>query len=133
MSQNGASTTFRRICRFNLVGAVGIVVQVTVLSALTWGLNVHYLAATFLAVEAAIIHNFLWHQAWTWKDREPGGFIDRLWRFNLTTGLMSLVGNLLLMPLLVKGLGFALIPANLLAIAACAAANFLMADRLVFK
>jgi putative flippase GtrA len=29
----------------------------------------NYLLATALAVETAVIHNFLWHQRFTWSDR----------------------------------------------------------------
>ena len=31
--------------------------------------GVHYLVATAIGVEAAILTNFLWHDRWTWRDR----------------------------------------------------------------
>jgi len=102
------------------------------LSLLTAVLQVHYLPATFLAVELAIVHNFVWHERWTWKDRPTPGGIRRLARFNVTTGLVSLVGNLALMPVLVQVFRLGVLPANLVAIAACSLANFLLADRVVF-
>ena len=58
-----------RWCAFNFVGAGGIVVQLTVLHFLIHHLRLHYLPATALAVEAAVLHNFIWHERWTWKDR----------------------------------------------------------------
>ena len=73
-----------RWMRFNLVGAVGIGVQLAMLWLLT-ALGVPYLMATALAVETAVLHNFLWHQRFTWADRSPGP-ASRLLRFNLTTG-----------------------------------------------
>ena len=59
-----------RFWRFNAVGVLGFAVQLAVLALLVHG-GVHYLAATAIAVEAAILHNFLWHERWTWADR-PG-------------------------------------------------------------
>jgi putative flippase GtrA len=103
------------------------------LSILSEFLGIHYLVATFIAVEIAIIHNFLWHERWTWKDRQATGTIRRLTRFNLTTGLVSLVGNLALMPLLVQVFRLGVLPANVIAIVFCSLANFLLADRVVFR
>ena len=119
-----------RWCKFSLVGAMGIVVQLVTLALLT-AAGVHYLLATALAVEAAVLHNFAWHQNFTWSDR-GGGILGRLARFHLTNGVISLLGNLALMRLLTGGLGMQPVPANLLSIAACFVANFFAADRVVF-
>lgn len=124
---------WQRWFRFNAVGAIGIVVQLGVLWSLTGFLRLHYFPATLIAVEVAILHNFLWHGRWTWQDRPAAGVAGRrLVRFNLTTGLVSLVGNLALMPLLVQAFRLSVLPANLFAIACCSLANFLLADRMVF-
>jgi putative flippase GtrA len=32
-------------------------------------LHVHYLVATVIAVEMAVLHNFVWHEQFTWADR----------------------------------------------------------------
>jgi len=124
---------WRRWRRFNVVGVIGIVVQLAALSFLNAFLGIHYLAATLVAVELTIIHNFFWHELWTWRERQTTGAVRRLARFNLTTGLVSLVGNLALMPLLVQALHLHVLPGNLLAIAFCSLANFLLADRVVFR
>jgi len=57
-----------RLFRFSLVGAIGIAVQLGMLAALV-AMKMNYLLATGLAVEAAVLHNFLWHQRYTWADR----------------------------------------------------------------
>jgi putative flippase GtrA len=62
-------STALRWFKFNLVGGMGIGVQLLVLLALKTGLGMTYLVATGLAVEAAVIHNFLWHERFTWADR----------------------------------------------------------------
>lgn len=119
-----------RWCKFNLVGAIGVGVQLGTLALLT-AVGIHYLLATVLAVEAAVLHNLVWHQNFTWSDRE-GGILVRLARFHATNGAISILGNLALMRLLVGGLGMPPVPANLMSIAACSLANFLAADRIVF-
>jgi putative flippase GtrA len=63
------TATLVRWCKFNLVGAVGICVQFGVLFFLKSELHFPYLAATALAVEAAVVHNFFWHERFTWADR----------------------------------------------------------------
>ena len=122
-----------RFLRFNGVGAAGFVLQIAVLAALL-RLDLHYLLATALAVECAVLHNFFWHERWTWADRPADGRVRllRLGRFHALNGLVSLVGNLLLMRLFVGTFGMPAIPANVLSVLACAAINYFGSDRLVF-
>lgn len=119
-----------RWCKFSLVGALGIGVQLGTLALLN-AAGVQYLVATGLAVEAAVLHNFVWHQNFTWRER-GGAILGRLARFHLTNGAISMLGNLALMRLLVGCLGMPAVPANLVSIAVCSLANFFAADRLVF-
>src|SRR5687768_12564644 len=123
-----------RFIRFNGVGVAGFLLQITVLAALVRS-DVHYLPATALAVECALLHNFFWHERWTWADRPADSKtrLLRLGRFHALNGLVSLVGNLLLMRLLVGTFGLPLIPANLLSVLACAAINYFGSDRVVFR
>ena len=132
MRWNRWRRTFRRWLRFNLVGAIGIGVQLCVLATLKAGLHLDYLHATALAVEAAVIHNFVWHERYTWADRPGGKTLLRLARFNLTTGLLSILGNLLAMRILVGVVGLPYLPANGITITACSLMNFVVSDRLVF-
>ena len=61
-------SNIQRPAKFALVGAIGVLIQLAVLEALT-ALGLHYLWATAFAVEAAVLHNFMWHQRFTWRDR----------------------------------------------------------------
>lgn len=127
--------SLKRWATFNLVGFLGVGVQIFALMALRDLGGVHYLVATALAVEAAVLHNFVWHERWTWVDRtygKHGGILGRLARFNLTTGAVSIASNLLLMTLFVNGLGLHYIAANLITILACSILNFMASDLLVF-
>ena len=125
-------TTGLRWLKFNAVGGIGIAVQLAALTILKSGLHANYLAATALAVETAVIHNFIWHERFTWKDRKTGQAATRFLKFNLTTGALSIFGNLLLMGFLVGGLHLNYLLSNILTIAACSVLNFLMSDRFVF-
>jgi len=124
----------QRPAKFAMVGAIGIVVQLTALEALT-AVGCHYLLATGLAVEAAVLHNFLWHQRFTWGDRGASGWAKtcvRLLRFHLSNGAISILGSLLLVRWFAGQLGMGVLSGNLLAIAACSVGNFLASDRWVF-
>lgn len=124
-----------RWLKFNAVGGIGIIVQLAALLGLKSGFHLSYMPATALAVELAVIHNFLWHERYTWRDRVQPSWsksLPRLLRFNLTTGTVSIAGNLALMRLLV-GLGHTnYLLANIVAIAVCSLANFLISEEWVF-
>lgn len=131
---NEVSST-RRALRFYAVGGLGIAVQLGALAALTHA-GLHYMVATALAVEAAVLHNFVWHQHYTWGERRSHGTAAYWWRllmFNSTTGLVSIGGNVILMRLLVGEAGLRPLIANVVAIASCSLLNFLVSDRAVFR
>ena len=127
----------RHWVKFNLVGLLGFAVQTGVLFVLTHATpQVGYLAATATAVELAVLNNFVWHQRWTWRDRPSltkGETLRRLAKFNVTTGLVSLVGNLVLMSVLVGRFRLPIVGANLITVAACSILSFLFADRVAFE
>jgi putative flippase GtrA len=58
-----------RLGRFALVGAVGFAVQLATVGLLTIVWSWPAWLATAVGVEAAIVHNLLWHERWTWGDR----------------------------------------------------------------
>ena len=150
-----------RWLKFNFVGGIGIVVQFAALFVLKSVFHVHYLAATAIAVEAAVIHNFIWHEQFTWADRtkpdrtkpdrtkpDPAkpdragparmsparfrGSLRRMLRFHLANGAVSLLGNLALMKIM-AGVGrMNYLVANAIAITLCSLANFLVSEEWVF-
>ncbi len=121
--------------RFNAVGILGVGVQLAILATLRsgWGLSVRI--STIIAVECTVLHNFVWHERWTWAHRELGlrGLPGRLLRFNVSNGLISIIGNVVLMEFLAVRLKLNYIIANLIAIIACSLLNYFASDRLVFK
>jgi putative flippase GtrA len=135
-SQKDRNRIFFRWLRFNAVGGIGIAVQLAALAFFRSALHLDYLVATGLAVETAVVHNFLWHERFTWADRPAHRFahsLARLAKFNTSNGLVSLVGNLLIMRALVGQFHMNYFTANLIAVATCSLVNFLLSDRFVFE
>ncbi len=149
-------STLVRWCKFNLVGAIGIGVQFAALLLLKSALGLNYIAATAIAVEAAVVHNFVWHEQFTWADRtrlDRSGLdgtrpddpipdplrlrcrqcLIRLARFNLTTGAVSIAGNLALMKLMVGKGHINYLLADAIAITLCSLGNFLASENWVFE
>ena len=125
-----------RWLKFNFVGAVGVGVQLAMLALLVSGLGLGYMVATALAVETAVLHNFVWHERFTWKDRgsaRVGQVAMRLLRFHAGNGLISMLGNLVLMRLLVGTLHLHYMVANMATIAACSLLNFAVSEWFVFR
>lgn len=133
-------TGFRRQCarfgKFNLVGLLGAALQLLTFHLLFRYAQVAAAAAAALSVEIAVLHNFLWHERFTWSDRQPDGLRQRaarLLRFQLSNGLIPLTANALLVSGLVEQLGVPALASALAAIAACAPLNFWLADRWVYR
>ena len=119
-----------RWLRFNAVGIAGAGVQLGALYLLR---DFGVLAAMALAVELAVLHNFAWHEVWTWGTRGTPGVWARLARFHVANGLLSIASNLVWMHVLTHWLSVALVPANLIAIVATSLLNFALGERFVFR
>lgn len=135
-SQEGQKQSLLRWIKFNAVGGVGIIVQLATLAVFRSLLKFDYLVATALAVETAVIHNFLWHERFTWRDRpaaRPLESLVRFIKFNATNGAVSLAGNLMIMRSLVGQLHMNYVVANLIAVTICSLVNFLLSDWVVFQ
>ena len=112
---------------------MGIGVQLITLTGLKSGSHMDYLLATALAVEAAVVHNFVWHERFTWVERQSKNVTVRFIKFNPTAGSFSILGNVLLMALFVDLARMNYLLANFATIAVCSLANFVVSDRFVFQ
>lgn len=131
----GAKQQCWRFGKFNLVGLLGAALQVLLFYLLIRHFRLPEAPATMVAVELVVLHNFFWHERFTWRDRGLRNLRRRalrLWRFHLGNGLVSLVGNAALTHVLVDWLQAPAVPSAVAAIALCAPANFLLADRWVY-
>ena len=128
--------TFERWVRFNAVGALGFCVQLFAVYVFIRSFKIGPLLATALAVETAVLHNFIWHHLLTWRDRHCEKRSDpllRLLAFNVTNGGVSMAGNLFFASLILDRQWISVLGANLLAIAVCSSVNFVLSDRIVFR
>jgi putative flippase GtrA len=126
----------RRWLVFNGVGLLGVGVQLGLVALLAHVAGLPALLATAIAVEAAVLHNFVWHQRWTWRDRPSASARDaagRLVRFHLLNGAVSLTGNLGIVAVLSARFAMDPVAANAVAIAVCSMVNFVASEALVFK
>ena len=125
-----------RWVRFNAVGALGVVVQLAAFGLLFSLLRLNYMPAAGLAVEAAVLHNFVWHERFTWRERpvqSPRGLSGRLLRFHAGNGLVSIAGNLALMRALIGGMHLDHYLAAGISIAMCSGLNFALSEWFVFR
>jgi len=128
--------TLARFVRFSTVGGLGLGVKFAALILMKSVFGLGYMLATAIAVEVAILHNFVWHSLWTWRDRsrELTGkeVFLRLVRLHLTSGAVAMATNLVVMRLAVGEAGLNYVLANALATVVASAFNFGLANWLVY-
>ena len=125
--------TLIRWGKFNLVGAMGMAVQLTALAFFNRWSGGHYLYASAAAIELTLVHNFVWHLHYTWRDRrDRSALLGQFVRFHLSNGLVSMLGNLALMRILVDEAHIPVLAANSIAILCCSTLNFCLGDGWVF-
>ena len=124
--------------RFNVVGIVGFALQMAVLRLLQYcaprWVGVHPLLASAIAIEICLIHNFIWHRLYTWRERSEGR--PWLWqcvRFHLSNGAISIAGGAVIVHLLIHNPHITLMVANVIAVLICAVANFFAGNDWVFR
>ncbi len=126
-------TLFTRWIRFSAGGVYGSLLQLLALMILARWLPLAW--ATAGAVELAVLHNFIWHELYTWHDRhthDGKAVIGRFVRFQMSNGLISFAGNVVLTSLLHRRFGIPAVIADLMAIGMCGAFNFAASEWLVF-
>jgi putative flippase GtrA len=114
---------------------MGAMLQLLLICLFTRHFGILNGVATLLAVEITILHNFLWHERFTWSGRCPRGPRQgafRLMRFHAGNGLISLGGNTILMYCLVERLHAPTMPTAIGGIILFSLANYFAADRWVY-
>jgi putative flippase GtrA len=59
----------KRFGRFSAVGLMGAAIQLLLLYFATKEFGLPSVAAMPVAAEIALLHNFIWHERFTWRDR----------------------------------------------------------------
>jgi dolichol-phosphate mannosyltransferase len=119
-----------RLARFAVVGLSGVVVDMGLLfllsdpSMMGWGLT----RSKLIAAELAIVNNFIWNDAWTFRDLSKdqwqfGQRLRRFWKFQVIC-LAGLLINTVLLNVQFNVFGVNRYVANAIAIAAVTGWNF---------
>jgi dolichol-phosphate mannosyltransferase len=115
--------TAERFIKFALVGVTGLLVNTAVLYLGHDIARLPLLVASIIAVETAIVNNFVWNNLWTFSRRSftLGQFL----RFNLVS-LGGLVLSVALLYGLVQFFGLYYLVANVLAVGMTTGWNYLL-------
>jgi len=109
-----------RAARFCLVGGTGVAVNTAVLYVLSRGLGLPLPVSSAIAVEVAIISNYMLNDRFTFAARRPS--LRRLAKFNITS-LAGLGVNVVIVWLLTRR-GVYFLAANLVGIAVAVVVNY---------
>ena len=121
-----------RWAKFGVVGTMGTATQLGALALFSRLLHGHYLCATAAAIELTLVHNFIWHWCYTWRDRARTARTRRFLRFHVSSGLISMLGNLVLMRMLVGEAHVPVLMANVVAVLFCSIPNYVLGNSWVF-
>ena len=120
---------------FSVIGLSGFAFQTVLLAWLTRTRGWHYTSAVPISAEVAVLLSFLWHSAWTRRDRPVRGMrlvTRRLVRYQVVRAAGIAYSYMLT---LTHGALWTLPPevANTVSVGLVAILNFSVADRLVFE
>lgn len=125
-----------RFARFGAVGASGVVVNQSLLVALHGGLGWPLLPSSLVAIECAILSNFILSALWIWRYDFGGSLrrvLEKLVQYQAATLFSSLGVNAGVLTVLVYLFGVDYRVANLGGIAAGMGLNFLAGELWVFR
>ena len=115
-----------RFLKFGLVGLSGVLVNEGLLWLLTENLGLYYLLSAAIAVETAIITNFILNDIWTFRDRRTSGnrsLLGRGLKFNLVS-LGGLGINIAILWTVTEVVGISYLISNLIGIAGATLWNY---------
>lgn len=93
------SGEWKRVLKFSIVGISGLIVNETLLWALTEIGGLYYLFSSIVSTESAILNNFVWNELWTFHDTHDdlkSGIFERLFKFHISRFGSTILGIFLL-------------------------------------
>ena len=128
-----ASLRMGRMSRFAAVGALGTVVNLTVMALLVHGVfDINYIVASVIAAELSIVHNFLMQERFVFRDMRSGSWLRRFATFLGFNNLEALV-RVPVLVLLVEGIGLGAVLGQALLLAVAFVGRFLFTSRVVYR
>jgi len=126
MKQSLISSAYKRFIKFGIVGTSGILANNFVLWLLVELSGLPFYLCSLIAIETAILNNFLLNDAWTWADRKSGSKIIRFLKYNASTAFSSIFINISVLMFFKEWVGLPYIISNLIGIGFGMLVNFLI-------
>jgi len=129
------SGEWKRVARFMLVGLSGVAVNEALIWMLTEQMGFHYLLSGTISTETAIINNFIWNDAWTFKDKSKSmkqNTSKRFIKFQLSR-IIGLTMGVVLLNLMTELLNLHYLLSNLYSIILVLAYNYISSQSWVWK
>ncbi|WP_048149743.1 glycosyltransferase [Methanolacinia paynteri] len=126
---------WKKIFKFGLVGASGIVVNTGILYAVTEYFGIYYMISSVFAIEASIATNFILNDTWTFDGANKSHMGSR-WKRFVSFQLISVCGvgiNLLVLFALTEFAGIYYLFSNIVGIFIAFAWNFLVNRHITWK
>ncbi|MFQ6673462.1 MAG: GtrA family protein [Fidelibacterota bacterium] len=125
-----------RILKFQVIAWGGTVVNLASLWILHGILEIPLIVAGACAIELAIVHNFIWHYFFTWRDRvgqSPTDFFSRLIQYNVVTASIDFLVNLSVLWTLTHYFGIHYLLADMAGMLGGPVIKFLANEFLIFR
>ena len=125
----------KRFITFTFVGISGIFVNQAILFYAHESLHVPLALASLIAIQIAIINNFIWNRQFTWTDRPMKGYqaIKKgLIKFTLVSWVAGAL-NWVILLILTEYAGIYYMIANLMAILVASILNYFLNDLWTFR
>ncbi len=120
--------------KFMAVAWLGMLVNTACLYLFKGVLYIPIIPASMMAIEIAIIHNFIWMRYWAWRDRQNRPpFLKQLLLYNAATGAVDLTANVSILWTLSTFFGVHYLLANILGMAAGPFIKFWLNEKLIFR
>jgi dolichol-phosphate mannosyltransferase len=122
----------RKIVKFGAVGGSGIVVNTAILYALTSMLGMYLMLSSILAIETAVVTNFVLNDLWTFgEDDKKRNVFERFLMFN-GVSMAGILINMAVLYVLTAFFGVYYLTANVVGIVVAFAWNFVLNRNFTF-
>jgi len=101
MSKLFLNSFIKQLFKFAFVGAIGTIVNLSILYILTEFFHVYYILSEMIAFSAASLNNYILDKIWTFKEEIREKIINKYFRF-LIISLVALVVNISILFILVE-------------------------------
>ncbi len=120
--------------KFMVVAWLGAGVNTAFLYLFKGVWRIPIIPASIMAIEIAIVHNFVWMRYWAWRDRtDRPPFVKQLLFYNAATGAVDLAANVSILWVLSTFFGVHYLVANILGMAAGPFIKFWLNEKLIFR